>query len=197
MFKYGQFLSFFLLSSYLRYFLRLVPFVFTIVVIEEIIPLIVMYVPGMLPSTCVLPSQKARIEAKRHERQREAYSNAKDCDLLKDIDVESLSLKSLQDDTISLLCRYVFLLITSIAFENLNLFYFNLSLISIVLLVFQRLEPLAYGKIDSQSTSLLLPLKMISSMVKVMEPNSHMKRLSQLSGIVDCKVFPLIFTNLK
>ena len=122
MFKYGQFLSFFLLSSYLRYFLRLVPFVFTIVVIEEIIPLIVMYVPGMLPSTCVLPSQKARIEAKRHERHREAYSNAKDSDLLKDIDVESLSLKSLQDDTISLLCRYVFLLITSIAFEDLNLF---------------------------------------------------------------------------
>ena len=122
MFKYGQFLSFFLLSSYLRYFLRLVPFVFTIVVIEEIIPLIVMYVPGMLPSTCVLPSQKARIEAKRHERQREAYSNAKDSDLLKDIDVESLSLKSLQDDTISLLCRYVFLLITSIALEDLNLF---------------------------------------------------------------------------
>ena len=81
-----------------------------------------MYVPGMLPSTCVLPSQKARIEAKRHERQREAYSNAKDSDLLKDIDVESLSLKSLQDDTISLLCRYVFLLITSIAFEELNLF---------------------------------------------------------------------------
>lgn len=61
------------------------PFLLTIIVIEEIIPLIVMYVPGMLPSTCVLPSQRARIVAKRHERQREAYASAKMTNAFKDV----------------------------------------------------------------------------------------------------------------
>lgn len=42
-------------------------------VLEEVIPLIVLYAPGMLPSTCILASQRERIEAKRYEKQR-AYA---------------------------------------------------------------------------------------------------------------------------
>jgi LETM1 and EF-hand domain-containing protein 1 len=53
--------------------LRLVPFVAIMLVLEEVIPLIVLYAPGMLPSTCILTSQRERIEAKRYERQR-AYA---------------------------------------------------------------------------------------------------------------------------
>jgi LETM1 and EF-hand domain-containing protein 1 len=50
--------------------LRLVPFVAIVLVVEEVIPLIVLYAPGMLPSTCLLASQRERIEAKRYEKQR-------------------------------------------------------------------------------------------------------------------------------
>jgi hypothetical protein len=39
-------------------------------VLEEVIPLIVLYAPGMLPSTCILASQRERIDAKRREKQR-------------------------------------------------------------------------------------------------------------------------------
>jgi LETM1 and EF-hand domain-containing protein 1, mitochondrial len=44
-----------------------------ILILEEVIPLIVLYAPGMLPSTCILASQRERINAKRQERQR-AYA---------------------------------------------------------------------------------------------------------------------------
>ncbi|KAJ7124905.1 hypothetical protein C8R44DRAFT_781756 [Mycena epipterygia] len=43
---------------------RLVPFVLTALILEEIIPLIVLYAPSMLPSTCILPSQRERIQDK-------------------------------------------------------------------------------------------------------------------------------------
>jgi len=52
---------------------RLVPFVAIVLVLEEVIPLIVLYAPGMLPSTCILASQRERIDAKRREKQR-AYA---------------------------------------------------------------------------------------------------------------------------
>ena len=48
---------------------RLVPFVAIVLVLEEVIPLIVLYAPGMLPSTCILASQRERIDAKRREKQ--------------------------------------------------------------------------------------------------------------------------------
>lgn len=41
-----------------------------IIVIEEIIPLVVLYAPFILPSTCLLPSQKERIDSKRREKQK-------------------------------------------------------------------------------------------------------------------------------
>ena len=50
--------------------LRLVPFVAIVLVLEEVIPLIVLYAPGMLPSTCILTSQRERIDTKRREKQR-------------------------------------------------------------------------------------------------------------------------------
>jgi len=53
-----------------RSLLRLVPFVAIVLLLEEVIPLIVLYAPGMLPSTCILASQRERIDAKRREEQR-------------------------------------------------------------------------------------------------------------------------------
>jgi LETM1 and EF-hand domain-containing protein 1 len=53
-----------------RSLLRLVPFVAIVLLLEEVIPLIVLYAPGMLPSTCILASQRERIDAKRREKQR-------------------------------------------------------------------------------------------------------------------------------
>ena len=49
---------------------RLVPFVMIVLIAEEVIPLIVLYVPSMLPSTCIMPSQRERIENKRRDKQR-------------------------------------------------------------------------------------------------------------------------------
>jgi len=48
--------------------LKLIPFALIILIAEEAIPLVVMYAPGLLPSTCVLPSQKARIDTKKREK---------------------------------------------------------------------------------------------------------------------------------
>lgn len=41
-----------------------------VLILEEVIPLIVLYAPGMLPSTCILASQRERIDTKRREKQR-------------------------------------------------------------------------------------------------------------------------------
>lgn len=48
---------------------RLIPFALIIIVIEEIIPLVVMYTPFLLPSTCILPSQKERVDEKKRVKQ--------------------------------------------------------------------------------------------------------------------------------
>ncbi|THH05464.1 hypothetical protein EW146_g9895 [Bondarzewia mesenterica] len=50
--------------------LKLIPFVLVVLIAEEVIPLIVLYVPSMLPSTCIMPSQRERIDNKRREKQR-------------------------------------------------------------------------------------------------------------------------------
>ncbi len=47
---------------------RVVPFLIIALLLEEIIPLIAIYVPSMLPSTCVLPTQRQRIDEKRAEK---------------------------------------------------------------------------------------------------------------------------------
>ncbi|TCD60262.1 hypothetical protein EIP91_010454, partial [Steccherinum ochraceum] len=59
--------------------LKLIPFAMIILIIEEIIPLIVLYAPFILPSTCILPTQKDRIDAKKREKQRvlvQSYTDA-------------------------------------------------------------------------------------------------------------------------
>jgi LETM1 and EF-hand domain-containing protein 1 len=55
---------------------KLVPFVLIIVTLEEILPLIVLYAPFLLPSTCILPSQLDRIAAKADEKKLEAIVSA-------------------------------------------------------------------------------------------------------------------------
>ncbi|KAJ3490931.1 hypothetical protein NLI96_g1098 [Meripilus lineatus] len=49
--------------------LKLIPFALIIIVIEEILPLVVLYTPFLLPSTCILPSQKERIDGKKRGKQ--------------------------------------------------------------------------------------------------------------------------------
>ncbi|EKM54042.1 uncharacterized protein PHACADRAFT_196477 [Phanerochaete carnosa HHB-10118-sp] len=48
--------------------LKLIPFALIILIAEEAIPLVVVYAPFLLPSTCILPSQKERIDAKKREK---------------------------------------------------------------------------------------------------------------------------------
>ncbi|KAI0321091.1 hypothetical protein OF83DRAFT_1101517 [Amylostereum chailletii] len=57
------------IQTYQQDLVKLVPFLTILLVLEEVIPLIVLYAPGMLPSTCVLPSQRERIEQKRRDKQ--------------------------------------------------------------------------------------------------------------------------------
>jgi LETM1 and EF-hand domain-containing protein 1 len=50
------------LNTYRADLLRLVPFISIIVILEEILPLVIIYAPFLLPSTCKLPSQALRID---------------------------------------------------------------------------------------------------------------------------------------
>ena len=43
-----------------------------VMILEEIIPLVVMYAPGLLPSTCILPSQLERIQGRAEAKRKEA-----------------------------------------------------------------------------------------------------------------------------
>ncbi|KAI0633615.1 hypothetical protein C8Q77DRAFT_800731 [Trametes polyzona] len=63
------------IANYKRDALKLIPFALIIIIAEEAIPLVVIYTPFLLPSTCLLPSQKERIDTKRREKQR-AFAEA-------------------------------------------------------------------------------------------------------------------------
>lgn len=52
-----------------RFSRRLIPFALIIIIAEEAIPLVVLWAPFLLPSTCVLPAQKERIAAKKRAGQ--------------------------------------------------------------------------------------------------------------------------------
>lgn len=88
---------------------RLVPFLLIVLIIEEIIPLIVMYVPGILPSTCILPSQLERIQTKAENTRKGALKSVSS--LLKDVKMEDLKslvaggLKSFDGALLKELCR--------------------------------------------------------------------------------------------
>lgn len=49
-----------------------------LVILEEILPLVVLYVPGLLPSTCILPSQSERIEQKAEMTRKAAIGQMKE-----------------------------------------------------------------------------------------------------------------------
>lgn len=54
--------------SCLTLLFRVIPFLFIALLLEEVIPLIAIYAPFMLPSTCILPSQRERIQEKKTEK---------------------------------------------------------------------------------------------------------------------------------
>lgn len=47
-------------------------FIFILMTIEELLPLMVIYTPFLLPSTCILPSQKAKIESQAEAKRQMA-----------------------------------------------------------------------------------------------------------------------------
>jgi len=47
---------------------KVIPFLIIALTLEEVIPLIAIYAPFMLPSTCILPAQQQRIQARRAEK---------------------------------------------------------------------------------------------------------------------------------
>lgn len=56
---------------------KVIPFLIIALLLEEVIPLIAIYAPFMLPSTCILPSQRARIESKKAEKALASSVNSK------------------------------------------------------------------------------------------------------------------------
>jgi hypothetical protein len=52
-----------------EFMVRLAPFLIIVLLLEEVIPLIAIYAPFMLPSTCILPSQRERIENAKRSKQ--------------------------------------------------------------------------------------------------------------------------------
>ncbi|KAI0717228.1 hypothetical protein C8T65DRAFT_641772 [Cerioporus squamosus] len=58
------------IANYKQDALKLIPFMLVVIIAEELIPLMVIYAPFLLPSTCLLPSQKERIDNKRREKQK-------------------------------------------------------------------------------------------------------------------------------
>ncbi|KAK0212458.1 hypothetical protein DFS33DRAFT_1281668 [Desarmillaria ectypa] len=61
-----------MLRTQKRDVLKVVPFLITAVLLEELIPVMVLYAPAMLPSTCILPGQLRRIRDKKVQKAREA-----------------------------------------------------------------------------------------------------------------------------
>ncbi|KAG8986501.1 Superkiller protein 3 [Tulasnella sp. 427] len=97
------------IKTYRQDLKKLVPFLLIVLIIEEIIPLIVMYVPGILPSTCILPSQLERIHAKAETTRKDAIKTVSS--ILKDVKMEDLKqrvsggLNSLDGALLKQLCR--------------------------------------------------------------------------------------------
>ena len=93
---------------------KIVPFVFFLMTLEEILPLMVLYTPWLLPSTTILPSQFLRIKSAEEIKRRGALLkvgkelNAAGNSLMVAGTTPSTStpvLSSLSSDTVSGLCR--------------------------------------------------------------------------------------------
>jgi LETM1 and EF-hand domain-containing protein 1 len=88
----------------------LVPFVLILVILEEALPLVVLYAPFMLPSTTILPSQAERIYAKGQEKKAQALSTAKWYAQHEKLDVaamRTLGVKNLSNDMAWTVSRFV------------------------------------------------------------------------------------------
>jgi len=61
-----------------RDLVKLIPFVLILLILEEALPLFVLYAPFLLPSTCLLVSQRNRIISKRTEKQSSLISSSRE-----------------------------------------------------------------------------------------------------------------------
>lgn len=118
---------------------RVIPFVIIALILEEAIPLIAIYAPFMLPSTCILPSQQQRIEEQRAEKAKAFATQYKYLysQLKKTENPEGfLPLQSLRlQEASTAVCGYV----SSIFVER------GLEQLFSVCLGFQLLAPIYYG----------------------------------------------------
>ena len=84
------------------------PFVLVLIILEEALPLIVIYAPFMLPSTTILPSQSERIYVKKEDKKAETLSAAKwyaDHEKLDGKAYASLGITGLSNDLAWTFCR--------------------------------------------------------------------------------------------
>ncbi|CAE6416449.1 unnamed protein product [Rhizoctonia solani] len=65
------------IKTYNEDMVKLIPFLLILLILEEALPLVVLYAPFLLPSTCILPNQRARILWKRDDAQFNARSEAR------------------------------------------------------------------------------------------------------------------------
>ncbi|KAJ1304707.1 hypothetical protein OPQ81_005846 [Rhizoctonia solani] len=65
------------IKTYKEDTIKLIPFLLILLILEEALPLVVLYAPFLLPSTCILPNQRARILWKRDDAQFDARSEAR------------------------------------------------------------------------------------------------------------------------
>jgi len=69
---------------------RLVPFLSIALILEEALPLVVIYAPFLLPSTCKLPSQQRRIDSIADQKRAKALLLANDAFSTADTEITSL-----------------------------------------------------------------------------------------------------------
>jgi len=87
---------------------KLLPFILILIVLEEVLPLIVIYAPFMLPSTTILPSQAERIYVKRQEKKVQSLSTVKWYAQHEKLDISTLhtlGVEGLSNDVTWTVCR--------------------------------------------------------------------------------------------
>ncbi|KAJ7668398.1 hypothetical protein DFH06DRAFT_982602, partial [Mycena polygramma] len=85
---------------------RLIPFVIMAIILEEVIPIIAILSPQMLPSTCILPSQRERIRQQAVDKSFAAMHNYGPllAPLVKDADSGEIPMQSLSGKLPEALC---------------------------------------------------------------------------------------------
>jgi LETM1 and EF-hand domain-containing protein 1 len=85
--------------------LRLIPFIAVLVILEEILPLLVLYAPWLLPSTCILPTQMLRIITKEEQKRRDALLEVARTALQGNPSSGPLSIATLDAPTLKGICQ--------------------------------------------------------------------------------------------